>query len=718
MMTDIRPCRLAIISAVVGALLIGACATTPSAVAPVRAPVVSPSLPAPPPATLPTIPPPPLTEYFGAERASRAAAAAASTTTLRYDARRGVDLAFFDADVRRVIDSVLGSTLRLTYTVDPKVTGTLTLRTARPVARESLLPLLESALSTVGAAIVRRGAIYDVVPIEAARDRAALAGTPTGARSLTGYAVEVIPLRYAGAREVARLLERITRKENILSVDPAYNQIVLAGTGPEREAVRRMIERLDVDWLSGMSFALYRLENVDPVTLEADLEKLFQPPIDVLGSRVRLVPLPRLRAVIGIAADRSDLVRLEPWIRRLDTGGTGTKRKLYSYAVQNGRAKDIAASLSQLIGGAATGQQADEGPSRSSFPATQTRRIDSGNGSGGELADRSVDRPSAPLSATSPPGGSLSGATSSAEPRIVPNEENNSLLIYANGEEYEFIREVLGKIDRPVAQVMIEAVLAEVTLSDSLRFGLQWLFNSDNSSFTLSDAGAAVPLSVFPGFSYVYAGTDARVVLNALQARTNVRVLSAPKLMVLNNQTATLQVGDQVPIVTQQGQSTVGAGSPIVNTVELRDTGVILQVTPRVNESGTIILDISQEVSDVVPTTTSGIDSPTIQQRRISSTVATQSGRMIALGGLIRESTTRGKRGIPLLSQIPVLGAAFGTTTRDRRRTELIILLTPIVMRTPGETQAVTDDLIDGLDQVKPLVRDHLARQPRVPGSR
>ena len=199
-------------------------------------------------------------------------------------------------------------------------------------------------------------------------------------------------------------------------------------------------------------------------------------------------------------------------------------------------------------------------------------------------------------------------------------------------------------------------------------------------------------------------GSSAAAVLNTLQSKTSVRVLSAPKLIVLNNQTATLQVGDQVPIVIQQAQSVAAPGAPIVNTIELRDTGVILKVTPRVNDSGTITLDITQEVSDVAETTSSGINSPTIQQRRLATTVSTRTGQMIALGGLIRDRVSRTRAGIPVLSQIPVIGALFGTRVNTGARTELIILLTPTIIRSPDEVRGIVDALIDGLDATKPLI--------------
>jgi general secretion pathway protein D len=610
---------------------------------------------------------------------------------IRYDSRNGYNLAFVDADVRRVVDAVLGSMLNLDYSVDPAVQGNITLRTSQPVARESLLPLLETALRAVDAVIVVHGTSYRVLPRAEARASAPLspAGPSSSSPSVAGFATEVVVLRHGSAREIARLLEQFLGKDIVAGTDNALSQVIIRGSSEERAAARQLIERFDVDSLADMTFELYRLENVDADTLLAELQRIFAPPFDIIGSRVRIVPLGRLRSVLAIASDRADIARVEPWIRRLDAGGSG-KRKLYSYVVQNGRARDLAGSLQLVLGMGFGETDADGNPAPPPAPA----------------ADDSRREPSEAIAPQSPlPGSSAPLVVAGGSgPRIVPNEPNNSLLIYANGEEYEFIREALDKLDQPVAQVLIEATLAEVTLGNDLRFGVNFRVFDGNDVVTNSGTGSGVPASIFPGFSVSVIGSTASAVLNTLQSKTHVRVLSAPKLIVLNNQTATLQVGDQVPIVTQQAQSVASPGAPIVNTIELRDTGVILKVTPRVNDSGTITLDITQEVSDVAETTTSGINSPTIQQRRLATTVSTRTGQMIALGGLIRDRVTRTKSGIPVLSQIPVLGALFGTRVDTGARTELIILLTPTIIRSPDEVRAIVDALIDGLDATQPLV--------------
>jgi len=612
-----------------------------------------------------------------------------NSTRIKYDEQNGYSLAFVEADVKRVIDAVMGSMLSVNYTVDPEISGNITLRTVRPVTRDSLVPLLEEALASVNAVVVKNADGFRIVKRSKARAIAPVS-LPSKVRdfepSSPGFATEVVELRFGNAEEVAKLITDFLGDKIVNASKDGRNQIIISGNADERDAAKKLVGRFDVDTLAEMSFEIYRLENVDADTLASELDRIFEPPFDIIGSRVRLVPLPRLRSVLGIAANKNDLKRIEPWIERLDRGGSG-KRKLYSYAVQNSRARDIARSLQQVLGSSNSSSGGPIGSNDSGAGATSS---DSDSGDTSNLSSSSIG-----------------GAPESAL-RIVPNEQNNSLLIYANGEEYGFIKEALKKLDQPVAQVLIEATLAEVTLTDDLRFGVDFstLQSTGSTNATIANTATdnGIPASVFPGFSVSIVGTSASAVLNTLQSKTNVQVISAPKLLTLNNEPATLQVGDQVPIVTQQSQGVTSPGAPIVNNIELRDTGVILQVTPRVNENGTIILDISQEVSDVAQTTTSGINSPTIQQRRLTTTVATRSGQMIALGGLIRNRKTRLKSGIPILSQIPVIGGLFGRTTNVGSRTELIILITPTVIRSPEDIKNVVDELIDGLDLTAPLL--------------
>jgi general secretion pathway protein D len=304
--------------------------------------------------------------------------------------------------------------------------------------------------------------------------------------------------------------------------------------------------------------------------------------------------------------------------------------------------------------------------------------------------------PEAAVNSSSAPGKKI---------RIIADQTNNSLYILATPQDFRDIRAALDSLDTEPLQVLIEATIAEVTLNDKLKYGVEWFFRQGNNSETLAQNLSGIPTAVFPGFSYVYAASNVRAVISALDEVTHINVISSPQLMVLDNRTALLQVGDEVPIITQSAVSVIDPASPIVNSVQFRSTGVILSVTPRVNSSGNVELDIQQEVSDVVPTTTSTIDSPTIQQRKIKSSVSVHDGQTIALGGLIRDRQSHGKSGIPVLSDIPVVGTLFGTTTNTGDRTELLVLITPHVIRSPAEADAVTDELRQRLQSVLPLAR-------------
>jgi general secretion pathway protein D len=294
---------------------------------------------------------------------------------------------------------------------------------------------------------------------------------------------------------------------------------------------------------------------------------------------------------------------------------------------------------------------------------------------------------------------------------ITADEVNNSLVILATPQQYATIRTALTELDIAPLQVFLEAAIAEVTLSNDLKFGMQYKFSDAHNTVLLSDATAGSTISpIVPGFSYMYTnGASVQAILSTIATKTHVEVISSPKVLVLNNQPATLQVGDRVPVVTEQATSVISPGAPLVNSVQYQDTGVILKVTPRVNAGGLVLLDISQEVSSVTTTTTSGIDSPTIQERKINSSVAVQDGETVALGGLIQDSRDHGRTGIPFLQDIPILGPLFGTTTNNDKRTELMVLIAPHVIDNIAKARGITDELRHKLPAVEAVFQraDH-----------
>ncbi|HLJ64733.1 MAG TPA: type II secretion system protein GspD, partial [Stellaceae bacterium] len=287
------------------------------------------------------------------------------------------------------------------------------------------------------------------------------------------------------------------------------------------------------------------------------------------------------------------------------------------------------------------------------------------------------------------------------------DEKNNTLVFFARPRDYQMIEDALKRIDVAPLQVLIEATIAEVTLNDNLQYGLQWFFKSGNNTFSNVNPGngnVTITPAIIPGFNYQFLTNNVNVILSALSAVTTVNVVSSPQLLVLDHHSATLQVGDEVPVPTAQIQSTLVTGAPVVNTIQYLNTGVILHVSPRVNANGVITLEITQEVSDVIATTTSTLNAPTISQRRVESTVSVLDGETVALGGLIQDSRTIGRTGIPILSDIPLLGALFSTRQDQKMRTELLVLLSPRVLHDANEARRVTDELRGRLHTIEPLV--------------
>jgi len=661
----------------------------------------------------------------------------------------GISFNFANADVRDVVREILGEQLHLDYVVDPKVQGTITAQTGAPVPREAVLSTFEGVLRANGLGLVHTGDLYRVLPIEEA---AKAEGSPGAGGA--GFATRVLPLRYVAALALKSVLDPFVPPGGLLQADAARNVLIISGAGSDLGGFADLVKQFDVDWLTGTSFALYTLRVGNAKDLANELDAIFgEGGSGPLAGLVRIVPIERLNALLVISPQRSYLAQVKTWIDRLDYGDDQTTPRLFEYRVQNSRAADLAAVLTQLLtsGNVSTvqaetapgtklvelGQQGGGGlggagglPSAAgaggvpgvggatgglatpstSLPSTQIPQTVGPPGSAQRQSAQARQALNTALRPSVGPGGGGGGPGELALPpvHIVADEKNNALVIFARPRDYKMIEAMIQRLDIVPLQVLIEATIAEVTLNDNLQFGLQWFFSKASSKFELTNSASGIGtaadiLPQFPGFNYVLGGSKGKLVLSALAELTHVDVVSAPHLLVLDHQTAGLQVGDQVPIVTESAQSVIAAGAPLVNSVQYLNTGVVLQVTPRVNSSGLIALDIDQQVSEPTTTTSSSIQSPTITQRRIVTSVVVRDGETIALGGLILDNQNTSRNGVPLLSEIPVFGGLFRTDTRKNARTELLVLLSPRIVRNTKEARDMTEDLRDRMKLVKPL---------------
>jgi general secretion pathway protein D len=656
------------------------------------------------------------------------------TTAGRVPARSGtsagpadITLNFEEADVRDVLAFVLRDVLKRNYVVDPDVTGTITLGVSQPISRDALLPTLEAVLNSRGATMIETDGLIRVSLLrEGGKLRATPRPAPAGAAA--GQAIQALPLRFATATEIAKLLDPVLVQGRVLMADDARRLLLVQGNATELEMVRDTLAIFDVDQLAGTSVAMVLLNNSDASELVPELSNMFGAARKSNDAGViRFIPIDRLNAVIILAREPRYMEEARTWIGRLDKVRRGNEPRLYVYHVQHGKAAEVARTLQSAFA---------RGEVPESAAAASVRAAPLPDFAAAQQPPGYVQIPPIPPVAPQPGFGDAAGTPGEAPDlgrvraapappvdtgslRIRADEANNSLLIHATPREYAQVQEVLEQIDIPPLQVLIEATVAEVVLQDELRYGVQYFLNSGNDNVRFTRDLTAPPIAPqAPGFAYSLLNGLAgpKVVIDALSQITQTNIISTPRLLVLDNQVARLQVGDVVPIVTQTAVSTLTNAPLTVNSVQYRDTGVVIEVTPHVNASGFVTIDITQSVSDVVRTTTSNIDSPTIRQRRIRSSIGVQSGSTILLGGLIREDSTRANTGLPGLSDIPVIGGLFGTRDFSADRTELIVLLTPRVVRNQEEAIDMTNAIRRKYQAVLLLDNEMgLIRQPRRP---
>jgi general secretion pathway protein D len=636
-----------------------------------------------------------------------------SRATMTREPSGEVTLNVVDADVREVVRMVLQEALGANYVIDPSVQGTVTVQTSQPVPARDLAPVLDAVLRVNGAALVRQGDLFKVVPI----DQALVSGaTPTiyplPEAGTPGFGIQVVPLTFLSAVQAAKLLEPFAPPGGTVQIEPSRNLLLLAGSASELNTLTELVATFDIDWLAGMSFGLFPLESAPADEVVVELGEIFGGAEEgTLVDVIRFLPIERLNAVLVISAQPNYLDRARTWIERLDRIGDGEEPQIYVYPIQNGRAADLAGVLSETF----NIESATIGPSDLLAPGLEPVGIGS---SGFALGERDLGAGQEPAPeeggmrrerlAAARPGierravEGLASAFNDAV-RVIADETTNSLVIRASPPAYKEIQAALRQLDILPLQVLIEATIAEVSLDGQLRYGVEWFFRYGDVSFEFSRLAAGGVLPQSPGFTALFANADVRAVFNALEQETNINVISSPQVLVLDNQTARLQVGDQVPIATQSAVSITDPEAPVVNTIEQRDTGVILSVTPRVNSGGLVIMEIDEETSDPVRTISSDIDSPTIRQRRVISTVAVQSGQTVVLGGLIRDDREEAQTGVPILQRLPIIGPLFGVTDNRSMRTELLVVITPRVIRSPDQARAVTEELRQRLRGLAPL---------------
>lgn len=607
-------------------------------------------------------------------------------------------LNFEGADLREVVRTILGDILRENYIVDPRVGGSITLRTTNPIPRSAAMHTLEEVLRMNGAVMIREAdGVFRIVP-------SAVAGKGNATPQLAepnkplpgGYSIQVVPLKHIGVADMARILEPLTGEPSSVRIDPLRNLLILSGTKLQLTHMIETIDMFDVDWISGMSVGLFTLQSVDVKTATGELEALFgDKNLGPLAGAVRVVPIERLNALLVVSPQAKYLEQARTWVERLDRPGSGGGgQRLYVYQVQNGKAENLASLLNDAFSKKSAQTKTAAAPTLA--PGAKPAEIKS-SGSGKDQQ---------PVASSAGGTGLGDSVGLPQDVRVIADKDNNALLILASPADYDNIESAIRKLDVAVRQVLVEVTIAEITLKDELKYGLEWYFSNGARINGKSDTGAGGIAALVPGFSYTWVSKagDIGAVLNALATDSRLKIVSSPHITVGDNQTAKIQVGDRVPTISQtQTVATTATATGLISSVQYTETGVMLSVTPRVNAGGLVTMEINQEVSNATPTTSSGIDSPTIQKRTAESTVTVKSGESVILAGLIKEEKTKSTEGVPFLSKIPLLGGLFGAKSSIDNRTELIILITPRVLMDTPDAAAITQEYrkrIRGLERM------------------
>ncbi|MEK0266991.1 type II secretion system secretin GspD [Stenotrophomonas rhizophila] len=652
-------------------------------------------------------------------------AAAAPQPSLGNASTGNATFNFEGESVHAVVKAILGDFLGQNYVIAPGVQGTVTLATPKPVSSAQALNLLEMVLGWNNARMVYSAGRYNIV----AADQA-LAGTvspstasPANAR---GFEVRVVPLQYISATEMKKVLEPYARPNAIVNVDNGRNVITLGGTRSELENYLRTVEIFDVDWLSGMSVGVFPIQSGKAEQVAADLEKVFGEESKTPSAGMfRFLPLENANAVLVITPQARYLDQIQQWLDRIDTAGGNAR--LFSYELRYVKAKDLAERLAEAF----ANENGRSGRGSSSLaPGASPMDIGSrdGNSNNSNFSNTGSSNGSS--------RGGLGEGTMSLPQRQSGNasfslevqgdtvgvsavEETNTLLVRSTPQAWRSIREVIEKLDVMPMQVHIEAQVAEVALTGDLSYGVNWFFEqavATGKTESGIDLPSALGRSIWGsisgtvgdgGVGWTFLGKNAAAVVSALDKVSNLRLLQTPSLFVRNNAEATLNVGTQIPINSVSVNTGVG-GDNTYSQVQYLDTGVILKVRPRITRDGVVFLDIVQEVSSAgaIP---SGCDptrttcNPPINTRKISTEAAVQSGDTIMLAGLITNSDDDGANGVPGLSRIPVIGALFGSKTKKSGRSEVIVLLTPTIVRNAQESRNLTDEYSSRFRAMEPF---------------
>jgi len=678
----------------------------------------------------------------------------------------GVTLKFDNADMYDVIQVILGDILKLDYIIDPSVQGRITLKSTGAISMADIFSTLETALSTANIAIVRQGKVYKVVR-DANASRDAVGQTGVGPASVV---MQIIPLQFVQASQMVNTLRNFVGPQAAITNDPTNRHLIVVDRAANVEKIVDMVRTLDADYLAQVNIRLVTLRHAEAAEVAKELEGLFKTSglfnwTGTDAAKAYFLPVARMNALLVATSNERVMQAAEQWIKTLDAEPQdGLGAYVHIYPVANSNAVHLANLVTQIFGGTPPAQNnANQGAA--GLPSANSTAFagSAGSGAGGlgaaagatglgatggaagaqttNAATRTIERGSVPGQA----GQAGSGRGLSGTVQVIPDEVTNTLVVRASAQDYQQIRKVLERLDNRARQVMVQVMVAEVVLTDALQYGVEWWLKSvlshsgnswpgyvglSNADRTLAVASpGATPTAtndIKSGLNYAVFGSAGQVIgmLNVLSQDTDVNVLSTPHVLASDGKVARVEVGDEVPIITQtvstptSGGLLTGSSFSTSNSVQYRPTGILLEVKPSITATGQVALSISQEVSSLGNRISAGgSEYPSFQKRKVTTDATVENGKTIMLAGLIEDRNNDGVSGVPILKDVPVVGALFGTTSKRRTKTELLITITPYVVNTREEGERLAESFQASVQQLQGLLAKNNTPDLRAPAA-
>ncbi|KPJ56504.1 MAG: hypothetical protein AMJ42_05240 [Deltaproteobacteria bacterium DG_8] len=610
------------------------------------------------------------------------------------EGKEKIALDFEDADIKEVI-TALADIIGINYIIDPKVRGKVNIHTSGEISVEDVLPILETIFEVNDIAAVKVGNIYKIIPVKEAKKQPLIPQIGKELEDISSpdrLILQIIPLRYIPPKEMEKILKPFLGRGGDIIDYSDRNILIIVDTVYNMKKLLSLVDTVDVSVFDTMHVKFYELENSEAKDLAKELENLFKAlGVETKkgkgGEIVSFIPIERMNIILAVSSMPEIFDKVAEWIEKLDEVREELEEQIFIYFVENAKAIDIGDILKEVYG--------ETRREKKTVKTTRTRRTKKGT----------KTSPKVPTTKTGL-------ATAAGEIKVVVDETNNALIIRATPQDYVQVLKTIKLLDTVPKQVLIEVLIAEVTLDEGTEFGIEWSYKSDYASLGgykgTESLGQNIDIvkGLSPsGFTYAFVSEALETYLRAYARENKVNILSSPHILAADNTEARIEVGKEVPIVTSEyTPTTLEAGETYSRSIEYRDTGILLTVTPRINEKGLVAMEISQEVSDVSEQRIEGINSPIILKRQAETTLVVQDGRTIAIGGLIREKKDNTMEGIPFLSKLPYLGMIFSYTKEIIEKTELLILITPHVVHTFEQAELITREFKEKVEGLKKIL--------------